>query len=71
MRFLKVFLSCALAINYLIADETEEIISVASYIDSGELSASPVDVISAEEFNNKQKNKENPPNQKAIKPIRT
>ena len=52
MRFLKVFLLCALAINYLIADETEEIISVASYIDSGELSASPVDVISAEEFKN-------------------
>jgi len=52
MRFLKVFLLCALAINYLIADETEEIISVASYINSSEFNASPVDVISADEFKN-------------------
>ena len=36
----------------LIAEETEEIIAVASYIESSELNASPIDVISAEEFKN-------------------
>ena len=36
----------------LVAEETEEIIAVASYIESSELNASPVDVISAEEFKN-------------------
>ena len=38
--------------NLVLAQETEEIISVASYIESNELNASPVDVISAEEFKN-------------------
>ena len=36
----------------LVADETEEVIAVASYIESSELDASPVDIISAEEFKN-------------------
>ena len=36
----------------VLAQETEEIISVASYLESNELNASPVDVISAEEFKN-------------------
>jgi iron complex outermembrane receptor protein len=36
----------------LVAEETEEIIAVASYIESSEFNASPVDVISAEEFKN-------------------
>ena len=52
MRFLKVFLSSALIINCIVADETEEIVSVASYINSSEFNASPVDVISADEFKN-------------------
>ena len=38
--------------NLVLAQETEEIISVASYIESNELNASPVDVISAQEFKN-------------------
>ncbi len=36
----------------LVAEETEEVIAVASYIQSSELDASPVDIISAEEFKN-------------------
>ena len=36
----------------LVAEETEEVIAVASYIESSELDASPVDIISAEEFKN-------------------
>jgi len=36
----------------LFAEETEEVIAVASYIESSELDASPVDIISAEEFKN-------------------
>ena len=40
------------ATSTLVAEETEEIIAVASYIESSELNASPVDVISAEEFKN-------------------
>ncbi len=34
------------------AEETEEVIAVASYIESSELDTSPVDIISAEEFKN-------------------
>jgi iron complex outermembrane receptor protein len=48
----KVYLCYFLIINFSFAQETEEIISVASYIESNELNASPVDVISAEEFKN-------------------
>ena len=48
----KVYLLYFLIINFSFAQETEEIISVASYIESNELNASPVDVISAEEFKN-------------------
>ena len=48
----KVYLFYFLIINFSFAQETEEIISVASYIESNELNASPVDVISAEEFKN-------------------
>jgi len=36
--------------NSAYAEDTEEVISVASYIDSSESSASPVDVISAEDY---------------------
>ncbi len=36
----------------LVAEETEEVIAVASFIESSELDASPVDIISAEEFKN-------------------
>ncbi|MDB9813771.1 TonB-dependent receptor [Gammaproteobacteria bacterium] len=49
-RFLPVFFTYFLVINFVLADETEEVISVASYIESSELNASPVDVISAKEF---------------------
>ncbi|MDC1131796.1 TonB-dependent receptor [Gammaproteobacteria bacterium] len=48
----KVYLFYFLIINFSFAQETVEIISVASYIESNELNASPVDVISAEEFKN-------------------
>ena len=41
-----------LSIHSFASAETEEVISVASYIKSNELSASPVDVISAEDFKN-------------------
>ena len=40
------------AANFLYAQETEEIITVSSYLESSDLNASPVDVISAEEFKN-------------------
>ena len=40
------------AANSLYAQETEEIITVSSYLESSDLNASPVDVISAEEFKN-------------------
>ena len=43
------------ATSTLVAEETEEIIAVASYIESSEFNASPVDVISAEEFKNLRK----------------
>ncbi|MDC1110147.1 TonB-dependent receptor [Gammaproteobacteria bacterium] len=48
----KVYLFYFLIINFSFAQETVEIISVASYIESNELNASPVDVISAKEFKN-------------------
>ena len=51
-RFLPVFFTYFLVINFVFADETEEVISVASYIDSSELNASPVDIISSQEFKN-------------------
>ena len=51
-RFLPVFFTYFLVINFVLADETEEVISVASYIDSSELNASPVDIISSQEFKN-------------------
>ena len=52
VRFSLVFLAYFLVINVVLADETEEIISVASYIGSSELNASPVDIISSQEFKN-------------------
>ena len=51
-RFLPVFFTYFLVINFVVADETEEVISVASYIDSSEINASPVDIISSQEFKN-------------------
>ena len=47
-----IFLISSFVINAIFAQETEEIVSVASYIESSELNASPVDVITAEEFKN-------------------
>ena len=41
-----------LSIHSFASAETEEVISVASYLESSELNASPVDVISGEEFKN-------------------
>ena len=49
-RFLPAILIYFSAINFVLASETEEVISVASYIESSELNASPVDIISSEEF---------------------
>jgi len=51
-KFFNIVLIFTFVVNSLIAQEVEEIISVASYIKSSELDASPVDVISAEEFKN-------------------
>ena len=51
-RILLSFFIFVFANNLVLAQETEEIISVASYLQSNELNASPVDVISAEEFKN-------------------
>ena len=51
-RILLSFCIFTFANNLVLAQETEEIISVASYLESNELNASPVDVISAEEFKN-------------------
>ena len=51
-RFLPVFFTYFLVINFVVADDSEEVISVASYIDSSELNASPVDIISSQEFKN-------------------
>ena len=48
----KPYLVFFLIINFSFAQEIEEIISVASYLESNELNASPVEVISAEEFKN-------------------
>ena len=47
-----IFLISSFVINAIFAQETEEIVSVASYIESSELNASPVDVITGEEFKN-------------------
>ena len=44
----------AVTINGLLANDMEEVISVASYIESSEQNASPVDVISADDFKNSQ-----------------
>ena len=46
------FLISIFVINAIVAQETEEIVSVASYLESSELNASPVDVISGEELKN-------------------
>jgi len=51
-RILRTFFIFSFVVNFLFAQETEEIISVASYIESSELNASPVDIISGEEFKN-------------------
>jgi iron complex outermembrane receptor protein len=51
-RILITFFLFTFANNFVLAQETEEIISVASYIESSEVNASPVDIISAEEFKN-------------------
>ena len=51
-RILRTFFIFSFVINFIFAQETEEIISVASYIESSESNASPVDVISAKEFKN-------------------
>ena len=48
----KPYLVFFLIINFSFAQEIEEIISVASYLESNKLNASPVEVISAEEFKN-------------------
>ena len=49
-RILITFFLFTFANNFVLAQETEEIISVASYLESSEVNASPVDIISAEEF---------------------
>ena len=51
-RILRTSFIFSFVVNFLFAQETEEIISVASYIESSELNASPVDIISGEEFKN-------------------
>ena len=51
-RILHTFCIFSFVINFTFAQETEEIISVASYIESSEQNASPVDVISAEDYKN-------------------
>lgn len=51
-RILRTFFIFSFVVNFLFAQETEEIISVASYLESSELNASPVDVISGKEFKN-------------------
>ena len=48
----KPYLVFFLIVNFSFAQEIEEIISVASYPESNKLNASPVEVISAEEFKN-------------------
>jgi iron complex outermembrane receptor protein len=48
----KPYLVFFLIINFSFAQEIEEIISVASYLESNKFNASPVEVISAEEFKN-------------------
>ena len=51
-RILQIFFIFSFVINSVFAQETEEIISVASYIESSEINTSPVDIITAEEFKN-------------------
>ena len=51
-RILHTFCIFSFVINFTFAQETEEIISVASYLESSEQNASPVDVISAEDYKN-------------------
>ena len=51
-KFLNILLILIFAIPSIFAEETEEVISVASYIDANKVSALPVDIISAKEFKN-------------------
>ena len=51
-KFLNTILILIFAIPSIFAEETEEVISVASYIDADKVSALPVDIISAKEFKN-------------------
>ena len=51
-RILQIFFIFSFVINSVFAQETEEIITVASYIESSEINTLPVDIISAEEFKN-------------------
>ena len=51
-KFLNILLILIFAIPSIFAEETEEVISVASYIDTNKVSALPVDIISADEFKN-------------------
>jgi iron complex outermembrane receptor protein len=52
LRILLPFFIFTFANNSVLAKDTEEIISVASYIESSEFNASPVDIISGEDFKN-------------------
>ena len=52
LRILLPFFIFTFANNLVLAQDTEEIISVASYIESSEFNASPVDIISGEDFKN-------------------
>ena len=52
LRILLPFFIFTFANNSVLAQDTEEIISVASYIESSEFNASPVDIISGEDFKN-------------------
>ncbi|MDG2346920.1 MAG: TonB-dependent receptor [SAR86 cluster bacterium] len=52
LRILLPFFIFTFANNLVLAQDTEEIISVASYIESSDLNASPVDIISGEDFKN-------------------
>ena len=51
-RILQIFFIFSFVINSVFAQETEEIITVASYIESSEINTLPVNIISAEEFKN-------------------
>ena len=52
LRILTLSLTYFFIVNFAFAQETEEVISVASYLKSSEQNASPVDVISADDFKN-------------------